>query len=139
MVQSLGLVYGENSIEIACILLEPNRVGVDRVQSQVEMLAAQEGLDVKQSSPPIGLEQCCCTRGLANHGRENSKWSFRVRYPTSNSDPKLPQLIKLEANSVAESTSRHPRPVSMCQKSFTNHKLSSFFVAPISYGLVVLK
>ncbi|KAK8529625.1 hypothetical protein V6N12_060402 [Hibiscus sabdariffa] len=48
MVQSLGLVYGENSIEIACILLEPNRVGVDRVQSQVEMLAAQEGLDVKQ-------------------------------------------------------------------------------------------
>ncbi|KAG4159575.1 hypothetical protein ERO13_D02G182500v2 [Gossypium hirsutum] len=46
-VQSLGLVHGENSIEIACMLLEPNRVGGDRVQSRVEMFAAQEGLDVE--------------------------------------------------------------------------------------------
>lgn len=55
-VQSLGLHHGEDSIEIACILLEPNRVGADRVQSRVEMLAAQEGLDVEKGyftdSPP---------------------------------------------------------------------------------------
>ncbi|XP_040956922.1 glutamate formimidoyltransferase-like [Gossypium hirsutum] len=30
-VQSLGLVHGENSIKIACMLLEPNRVEGDRV------------------------------------------------------------------------------------------------------------
>lgn len=47
-VQTLGLVHGEDSTEIACMLLDPNRVGVDRVQSRVEMLAAQEGLDVEK-------------------------------------------------------------------------------------------
>ncbi|XVE66239.1 hypothetical protein DITRI_Ditri08aG0064500 [Diplodiscus trichospermus] len=47
-VQSLALVHGEDSTEIACILLEPNRIGADRVQSRVEMLAAQEGLDVEK-------------------------------------------------------------------------------------------
>ncbi|KAK8627202.1 hypothetical protein V6N13_134821 [Hibiscus sabdariffa] len=61
-VQSLGLVHGEDSIEIACILLEPNQVGADRVQSQVEMLAAQEGLDVEQgyftdSSPEMIVDK----------------------------------------------------------------------------------
>ncbi|XWS68591.1 hypothetical protein CRYUN_Cryun04dG0103700 [Craigia yunnanensis] len=60
-VQSLALVHGESSTEIACILLEPNRVGADRVQSRVEMLAAQEGLDVEKgyftdSSPEMILD-----------------------------------------------------------------------------------
>ncbi|KAK3007006.1 hypothetical protein RJ639_017367 [Escallonia herrerae] len=47
-VQTLGLVHGEDSTEIACMLLEPNRIGAERVQSRVEMLAAQEGLDVEK-------------------------------------------------------------------------------------------
>ncbi|KAF5948382.1 hypothetical protein HYC85_014339 [Camellia sinensis] len=47
-VQTLGLVHGEDSTEIACMLLEPNQVGADRVQNHVEMLAAQEGLDVEK-------------------------------------------------------------------------------------------
>ncbi|KAJ0111682.1 hypothetical protein Patl1_02184 [Pistacia atlantica] len=47
-VQTLGLVHGEDSTEIACMLLEPNQVGADRVQSRVEMLAAEEGLDVEK-------------------------------------------------------------------------------------------
>ncbi|KAF2283177.1 hypothetical protein GH714_043507 [Hevea brasiliensis] len=47
-VQTLGLVHGEDSTEIACMLLEPNQIGADRVQSRVEMLAAEEGLDVQK-------------------------------------------------------------------------------------------
>ncbi|KAG5233439.1 glutamate formimidoyltransferase [Salix suchowensis] len=47
-VQSLALFHGDDSAEIACMLLEPNRIGADRVQAQVEMLAAQEGLDVEK-------------------------------------------------------------------------------------------
>ncbi|KAH7860929.1 hypothetical protein Vadar_019659 [Vaccinium darrowii] len=47
-VQTLGLVHGEDSTEIACMLLEPNQIGADRVQNRVEMLAAQEGLDVEK-------------------------------------------------------------------------------------------
>ncbi|CAK9151373.1 unnamed protein product [Ilex paraguariensis] len=47
-VQTLGLVHGEDSTEIACMLLEPNQIGADRVQSRVEMLAEQEGLDVEK-------------------------------------------------------------------------------------------
>ncbi|KAL9252589.1 Formiminotransferase cyclodeaminase-like protein [Drosera capensis] len=47
-VQTLGLVHGEESSEIACMLLEPNQVGADRVQNRVQMLAAEEGLDVEQ-------------------------------------------------------------------------------------------
>ncbi|KAK6141126.1 hypothetical protein DH2020_025133 [Rehmannia glutinosa] len=47
-VQTLGLVHGEDTTEIACMLLEPNQIGADRVQKQVEMLAAQEGLDVEK-------------------------------------------------------------------------------------------
>ena len=47
-VQTLGLVHGEDSTEIACMLLEPNRIGADRVQNRVEMLAAEEGLDVEK-------------------------------------------------------------------------------------------
>ncbi|KAL8511062.1 hypothetical protein ACS0TY_017762 [Phlomoides rotata] len=47
-VQTIGLVHGEDTTEIACFLLEPNRVGADRVQERVEMLAAQIGLDVEK-------------------------------------------------------------------------------------------
>lgn len=47
-VQTLGMVHGEGSTEIACMLLEPNQVGADRVQSRVEKLAAEEGLDVEK-------------------------------------------------------------------------------------------
>jgi glutamate formiminotransferase len=60
-VQTLGIVC-EDSTEIACMLLEPNRVGADRVQNLVEMLAAQEGLDVEKGyftdlSPEMIVEQ----------------------------------------------------------------------------------
>ncbi|KAF8370154.1 hypothetical protein HHK36_031785 [Tetracentron sinense] len=47
-VQTLGLVHGEDSTEIACMLLEPNRIGADRVQNRIELLAAQEGLDTEK-------------------------------------------------------------------------------------------
>ncbi|XP_024020978.1 uncharacterized protein LOC21404998 isoform X3 [Morus notabilis] len=47
-VQTLGLVHGEDATEIACMLLEPNQIGADRVQNRVEVLAAQEGLDVEK-------------------------------------------------------------------------------------------
>lgn len=61
-VQTLGLFHGEDSTEIACMLLEPNRIGADRVQNQVEMLAAQEGLDVEKGyftdfSPEMIIEK----------------------------------------------------------------------------------
>ncbi|KAF5745990.1 hypothetical protein HS088_TW06G00155 [Tripterygium wilfordii] len=47
-VQTLGLVHGEDSTEITCMLLEPNQIGADRVQNRVELLAAQEGFDVEK-------------------------------------------------------------------------------------------
>ncbi|XP_038981680.1 glutamate formimidoyltransferase-like isoform X2 [Phoenix dactylifera] len=47
-VQALALVHGDDRIEIACMLLEPNQVGADQVQSQVEQIAAQEGLEVEK-------------------------------------------------------------------------------------------
>lgn len=61
-VQTLGLVHGEDSTEIACMLLEPNQIGADRVQNRVEMLAAQEGLDVERGyftdfSPEMIIEK----------------------------------------------------------------------------------
>ncbi|CAN1844290.1 Glutamate formimidoyltransferase [Linum perenne] len=47
-VQTLGLVHGEDSTEIACMLLEPNQIGADQVQNRVESLANQQGLDVEK-------------------------------------------------------------------------------------------
>ncbi|KAI3865369.1 hypothetical protein MKX03_016409 [Papaver bracteatum] len=47
-VQAIGLVHGEDATEIACYLLEPNRVRADRVQNQIGLLAAEEGLDVEK-------------------------------------------------------------------------------------------
>ena len=60
-VQTLGLV-GEDSTEIACMLLEPNQIGADQVQNRVEMLAAEEGLDVEKGyftdcSPEMIIER----------------------------------------------------------------------------------
>ncbi|MQL83719.1 hypothetical protein Taro_016216 [Colocasia esculenta] len=48
MVQTIGLVHGDDAVEVACMLLDPARVGAERVQSMVEMLAAEEGLDVEK-------------------------------------------------------------------------------------------
>ncbi|KAK3446021.1 hypothetical protein EUGRSUZ_A01786 [Eucalyptus grandis] len=61
-VQTLGLVHGEDATEIACMLLEPNQIGADRVQNRVETLAAQEGLDVERGyftdfSPEMIIEK----------------------------------------------------------------------------------
>ncbi|XP_020540073.1 glutamate formimidoyltransferase isoform X2 [Jatropha curcas] len=47
-VQALALVHGEYSVEVACMLLEPSRIGAEKVQARIEMLAAEEGLDVEQ-------------------------------------------------------------------------------------------
>lgn len=61
-VQTLGLFHSENSTEIACMLLEPNMIGAEQVQYQVEMLAAEEGLDVEKGyftdfSPDMIIEK----------------------------------------------------------------------------------
>ncbi|KAK1393295.1 Formimidoyltransferase-cyclodeaminase [Heracleum sosnowskyi] len=60
-VQTVGLVHGEDTTEIACLLLDVNKVGADRVQNRVEMLANQEGLEVEQGyftdlSPEMVIE-----------------------------------------------------------------------------------
>lgn len=60
-VQTIGLVHGEDTTEIACFLLDFNKVGADRVQNRVEMLASQEGLGVEQGyftdlSPEMVIE-----------------------------------------------------------------------------------
>ncbi|CAA6668686.1 unnamed protein product [Spirodela intermedia] len=43
-VQAMALVHSENSTEVACNLLDPERVNANQVQSMVEELAAREGL-----------------------------------------------------------------------------------------------
>lgn len=43
-VQAMALVHSENSTEVACNLLDPERVSADQVQNRVEELAAREGL-----------------------------------------------------------------------------------------------
>ncbi|XP_073005367.1 formiminotransferase cyclodeaminase-like protein [Typha latifolia] len=47
-VQTLALVHGDDSTEITCMLLDPSTVGADRLQSQVELIAAEEGLEVEK-------------------------------------------------------------------------------------------
>ncbi|KAM3301780.1 glutamate formimidoyltransferase [Capsicum chacoense] len=61
-VQTLGLFHGGDTTEIACILLEPNQIGADRVQNHVETLASQENLDVQKGyftdlSPEMIIER----------------------------------------------------------------------------------
>uniref|UniRef100_A0A803LUX5 glutamate formimidoyltransferase n=2 Tax=Chenopodium quinoa TaxID=63459 RepID=A0A803LUX5_CHEQI len=43
-VQAMALSHGEEVIEVACNLLEPNKVGGDQVQIEVERLAQEEGM-----------------------------------------------------------------------------------------------
>lgn len=45
-VQAMALTHGENVIEVACNLLDPNNIGGDLVQLEVERLAEEEGLRV---------------------------------------------------------------------------------------------
>ncbi|XP_042520910.1 formimidoyltransferase-cyclodeaminase-like isoform X1 [Macadamia integrifolia] len=45
-VQAMALVHGVDLIEVACNLLDPNRVGADEVQLEVERLARGEGIAV---------------------------------------------------------------------------------------------
>ncbi|KAK9149980.1 hypothetical protein Syun_008289 [Stephania yunnanensis] len=61
-VQAIGLFHGEDSTEIVCILLEPNHIGADQVQNQIEIIAAQEELEVEKGyftdfSPEMTLEK----------------------------------------------------------------------------------
>lgn len=43
-VQAMGLAHSKGLTEVACNLLEPNRVGADMVQLEVQRLAREEGL-----------------------------------------------------------------------------------------------
>lgn len=45
-VQSMALTHGGGTIEVACNLLEPARIGGDQVQVEVERLAREEGIAV---------------------------------------------------------------------------------------------
>ncbi|XP_022762496.1 formimidoyltransferase-cyclodeaminase-like [Durio zibethinus] len=45
-VQAMGLSHSDGVTEVACNMLEPSKVGGDRVQLEVERLAKEEGLDV---------------------------------------------------------------------------------------------
>lgn len=45
-VQAMALAHGKNVTEVACNLLEPGKVGADRVQLEVEKLAGEEGMAV---------------------------------------------------------------------------------------------
>ncbi|BAT89858.1 hypothetical protein VIGAN_06096700 [Vigna angularis var. angularis] len=43
----MALAHGEGVIEVACNLLDPNKVGGERVQEEVESLAREEGISVE--------------------------------------------------------------------------------------------
>ncbi|CAM8949812.1 unnamed protein product [Rhodiola kirilowii] len=45
-VQAMALTHGDDTIEVACNLLEPSTTGGDQVQLEVERLAAEEGMTV---------------------------------------------------------------------------------------------
>ncbi|KAI9086674.1 hypothetical protein K1719_031268 [Acacia pycnantha] len=45
-VQAMALEHGEGVIEVACNLLDPSRIGGDKVQQEVESLAREEGISV---------------------------------------------------------------------------------------------
>lgn len=45
-VQAMALAHGEGVIEVACNLLNPNKVGGERVQQEVERLAREQGISV---------------------------------------------------------------------------------------------
>ena len=43
-VQAMALAHGEGVIEVACNLLNPNKIGGETVQKEVERLAGEEGI-----------------------------------------------------------------------------------------------
>ena len=45
-VQAMALEHGKGVIEVACNLLDPSRIGGDKVQKEVERLARDEGISV---------------------------------------------------------------------------------------------
>lgn len=45
--QALALFHGDDCTEIAC-LLDPDHVGADQVQTVVEQIAAEQGLEVEK-------------------------------------------------------------------------------------------
>lgn len=45
-VQAMALTHGDNTIEVACNLLEPSTTSGDQVQLEVKRLAAEEGMSV---------------------------------------------------------------------------------------------
>lgn len=45
-IQAVALAHGEDIIEVACNLLEPSKIGGDKVQLEVERLAREEGMTV---------------------------------------------------------------------------------------------
>lgn len=45
-VQAMALAHGEDSTEVACNLLDPNLVGADKVQLEIERLTREEGMAV---------------------------------------------------------------------------------------------
>ncbi|XP_058087559.1 uncharacterized protein LOC131234579 isoform X2 [Magnolia sinica] len=45
-VQAMALTHGEDTIEVACNLLDPSQVGADQVQLEVERLAREERMNV---------------------------------------------------------------------------------------------
>ncbi|BAT92255.1 uncharacterized protein HKW66_Vig0218600 [Vigna angularis] len=47
-VQAMALAHGEGVIEVACNLLDPSKVGGERVQEEVESLAREEGISVER-------------------------------------------------------------------------------------------
>ncbi len=47
-VQAMALAHGEDVTEVACNLLEPSKVGGDRVQQEVERLAREEAMAVEK-------------------------------------------------------------------------------------------
>ncbi|KAG2405503.1 uncharacterized protein HKW66_Vig0047580 [Vigna angularis] len=47
-VQAMALAHGKGVIEVACNLLDPNKVSGERVQEEVEILAREEGISVER-------------------------------------------------------------------------------------------
>lgn len=47
-VQAMALTHGEGVIEVACNLLDPNKVDGEKVQQEVENLAKEEGIPVEK-------------------------------------------------------------------------------------------
>lgn len=45
-VQAMALAHGEGVIEVACNLLDPSRIGGERVQEEIESLAREESISV---------------------------------------------------------------------------------------------